>query len=104
MPNWSARWRDIRSVADAPSESCEELPGVTEPAPLVLSKYGFSADRPSKRCISAIAFVAIAEMLLLANCFTRLLVENGASDLHGRDLAFEESFRLRSGGSSLALK
>jgi alkylation response protein AidB-like acyl-CoA dehydrogenase len=42
-----ARSRDISSVAEAPSESCDELPAVTEPWPLVGSKCGLSASRPS---------------------------------------------------------
>src|SRR5439155_654828 len=41
------RWRDMSSVAEAPSESCEELPAVTVPWPLFGSKYGLSASSPS---------------------------------------------------------
>ena len=37
----------ITSVADAPSESCDELPAVTLPAPLDGSKYGFTSASPS---------------------------------------------------------
>src|SRR5437899_3937865 len=47
IPSWSARWRDINSVADAPSESWEELPAVTVPWPLFGSKCGFKASNPA---------------------------------------------------------
>ena len=47
MPRAFARSIDITSVAEAPSESCEELPAVTVPSPLVLSKCGGSFSRPS---------------------------------------------------------
>ncbi len=47
MPRAFARSADITSVAEAPSESCEELPAVTVPLPLVLSKWGGRARSPS---------------------------------------------------------
>ena len=47
MPSCFARSIDMSSVADAPSESCEELPAVTVPCPLDLSKTGGSESRPS---------------------------------------------------------
>ena len=47
MPRAFARSMDMTSVALAPSESWEELPAVTEPWPLSLSKWGGSAMRPS---------------------------------------------------------
>ena len=42
MPSAFARSLDMTSVADAPSESCDELPAVTLPCPLVVSKTGGS--------------------------------------------------------------
>ena len=36
------------SVAEAPSDSCDEFPAVTVPCPLSLSKYGFRDRSPSK--------------------------------------------------------
>ena len=48
----SARSRDMSSVAEAPSESCDELPAVTVPWPLSLSKCGGS-DRSASSVVSA---------------------------------------------------
>ena len=47
VPSSFARDADITSVADAPSESCDELPAVTLPLPLVVSKTGGSFASPS---------------------------------------------------------
>jgi len=47
MPSCLARSMDMTSVAEAPSESWDELPAVTVPWPLSLSKCGGSASRPS---------------------------------------------------------
>ena len=47
MPRAFARSMDMTSVAEAPSESWEELPAVTVPCPLSLSKTGGSFISPS---------------------------------------------------------
>src|ERR1051325_11711431 len=47
MPSDFAFSIDITRHAEAPSESCDELPAVTEPWPLFVSNTGGSFSRPS---------------------------------------------------------
>ena len=89
-------------TAQAPSESCEELPAVTLPSPLEGSKYGFSAASPSKRRIGAVTFVVLAPMNLLADYFARFLINNAADHFNRRDFFLMKTFGLRPGGPLLA--
>ena len=102
MPSWSARSRDISSVAEAPSESCDELPAVTEPWPLVGSKCGLSASRPSSVVSGRLHSSLSATDFFLADHLIRLLVQHGLGHLDGRNLFVEKAFLLGAGGALLA--
>src|SRR5256885_6101146 len=47
IPSCRARSMDMTSVADAPSESCDELPDVTVPCPLVLRSEEHTSELQS---------------------------------------------------------
>ena len=92
----------MSSVAEAPSESWEELPAVTEPWPLVLSKYGRERQQPFERRVRAVALVLVDVVVLLARDLARLLVDDAAHDLHRRQLFLEEAVLLGARGALLA--
>ena len=94
MPSAFARAPDMTSVADAPSDSCDEFPAVTLPWPLAVSNTGGSLREALQGRVGTIALVAIDVRLLFANSFAALLVQHGAPHLHRRDLGGEEPFPL----------
>ena len=81
----------MTSVADAPSDSCDELPAVTLPRPLAASNTGGSFAQAVERRVGPIALVAIDQRWLLADLLAGLLVEDRACHLDRRELAVEEA-------------
>ena len=92
----------MSSVAEAPSESWEEFPAVTEPWPLLGSKCGLERQQSFERGVGTVALVAVTADFFGADYFAGLLVEHGFGDFHGSDFAGEETFLLGAGGALLA--
>ena len=70
---------DISTAAAAPSDSCDELPAVTVPCPLL--RIGVQLDgQPFERGVGAVALVAIGARTSSSPILSpRLLVEHGAT-------------------------
>ena len=75
---------------------------MTEPCPLLGSKWGLSASNAFERGVGTVALVAIAADFFGADYCAGLLVEHRFGDFHGRDFAGEEAFLLGAGGALLA--
>ncbi len=86
---------DMTSVADAPSDSCDELPAVTMPWPLFVSNTGGSFFSPSSVVSARLHSSRSTCAVFLADLLAGLLVENRARDVHRRELAGEEAVLLR---------
>ena len=84
----------MTSVADAPSESCEELPAVTLPWPLVGSNTGGNFRQPVERRVGPVALVGRHRHVSSPIFVAGLLVEHGARDVDRRELVVEEAFGL----------
>ena len=103
MPSWSARSRDISSVADAPSESCDELPAVTVPFAAGLVEVRLQREQAFERGVRAIAFVAVAQMLLPCRSSSPVFLSRMARvTFMRRDLILEKALGLRPRGALLA--
>ena len=88
-------------MADAPSESCDELPAVTLPCRCRV-EHRRQLLQAFERGVGTVAFVAIDARLLLADFLAGLLVEHGARHFDRRDLAGEEAVLLRARDALLA--
>ena len=88
---------DITSVADAPSDSCDELPAVTEPCPLVVSNAGGSFASPSSVVSARLHSSRSTVTVFLADRSPVFLSSTARRTVHRRDLAGEEAVLLRRG-------
>ncbi len=86
----------MTSVADAPSDSCDEFPAVTLPRPVEVSKTGRNFRRPSSVVSARLHSSRSSHAFFLSDLLSGRLVQHGASDAHGSNLAAEEAFVLRS--------
>ena len=89
-------------MAEAPSESCEEFPAVTDALAAVGIEVRLQREQAFERGVGAVALVAVAADFFGADFFAGFLIEHRFGDFHGSDFAGEETFLLGAGGALLA--